>query len=316
MKRGNIQSTHDRDKHYPRWFGQRRDHFLRRMMEDLFHFDRSFQQLYGVYLDCRKPEGPYGIVDLLTPETRKQRERMGELLTRMIGTETEKGRLWELKDLCHLIWPGHDLEQNIRGSLIDWLFGSVFHESMKLKENIYLLNTYGPTAIRMHRLPPVPSGQGRQSLKTLPRLSAMVDVEALIHRIASDVVRQIEQIAVLLGQANCTVRMMLPELAGNLLVVRLLVEKEETVRELWGEGIEALLSDMFAGSVARGFCAVGRSYLSGQWYPQALTMYKRALGSDPECNEARVKAAHIEAMLRENSRLRDWGVSKKVEQFN
>jgi hypothetical protein len=187
---------------------------------------------------------------------------------------------------------------------------------MKLKENIYLLNTYGPTAIRIHRLPPVPCGQVRQLSETLPRFSTMVDVETLVHRIASDVVRQIEQIAVLLGQANCIVRMMLPELAGNLLVIRLLVEEEETVRELWGEGIEALLSDMFAGSAARGFCAVGRSYLSGQWYPQALSMYERALESDPECDEARVKAAHIEAMLRENSRLRSWGVSEKIEQFN
>jgi len=267
------------------------------MVEDFFHFVESFQQLYGVYLDCRRPEGSHSVIDLLAPGNREQRERMGEQLTRMIGTETEKGRLWELKDLCHLIWPGHDLEQDMRGSLIDWLLGSVFHESMKLKENIYLLNTYGPTAI------------------CLPRFSTMVDVETLIHRIASDAVRQIEQISILLGQAGYMLRMLLPELAGNLLVARLLVEQEETVRKIWGEEVEDLLADTFAGSAGRGFCAVGRSYLSGQWYPQALTMYKRALACDSGSDEARVKVAQLEAILRENSRLSGRRESEETERL-
>jgi len=311
-----MQTASVRVKERPRWFDQRRDFFLRQMMEEFFHFAGSFQVLYGVYLDCCKPEGAYGRMELLASETRKQRERMGELLTVMIGSETEKGRLWELKDICHLLWSGHDPEQDVHGALIDWLLGSVFHEFMKLKENFHLLNTYEPRAICMHRLSSAFPGRTRQSSEALPLLSNMVDVESLIQRIASDVVRQIEQIGVLVGQANCILRMMLPRLADNLLVVRLLVEEEETVCVLWGEGIEELLADMFVGNAEQGFCAAGRSYFSGQWYPQALAMYKRALECDPGCDEARVKVAHIKEILRRNSRLWSRGMNDKIEQFS
>ena len=289
----------------PGWFEQRRDHFIRRIVDDFFSLVRSFQQLYEVYLKCRNAQG-HGDVDLLCPETEEVRAQMWNRLTEMIGTETEKGMLWQLKDLCHQVWPEQEREYDVHGSLMDWLLGSVFHEAMKLKENIYLLNTYGPAAIRMRDLPEVSSVRVLRPSGSFPRLSNMVDAETLIRRIAVDVVGQMEQIGFLLGQANFILRMMMPDLAGNMLVVRLLVEKEELVQSGWGEQIEELFTDMFSGSGAEGFCAAGRSYLSGQWYVQALDMYERALSCESQCDEARAKVVHLKAVLQENRSLRNW----------
>lgn len=295
------------EKHFS-WFEQRRDHCIRLVVDDFFSLVRSFQQLYGVYIDCRNGGG-HGDADLLCPETKETREQMWNRLDRMIGTETNKGMLWQLKDLCHQVWPEREQGYDVHGSLLDWLLGSVFHEAMKLKENIYLLNTYGPTAMRMRGMPEASSMQVLRPSGSFPRLSKMVDAETLIRRIAADVVDQMEQIGFLLGQANFILRMMMPDMTANLLVIRLLVEKEVLVRRSWGESIEELFTDMFAGSAAQGFCAAGRSYLSAQWYVQALDMFKRALRSDEQCDEARAKVAHLQAVLKENRVLQGWGPS-------
>lgn len=289
------------------WFEQRRNHFIRQVVEDFFLLVGSFQQLYGVYLDCRSPQG-HCCADLLSSKTEEARGQIWNRLTQMMGTEREKGRLWQLKDLCHLVWPEQELEYDVHGALIDWLLGSVFHEAMKLKENIYLLNTYGRAAVRMRELPLASSVRVLRPSEPFPQLLNMVDVDDLGRRIATDIISQMEQIGFLLGQANYILRMMMPELAQNILVVRLLVEEEERVHGLWGESIEELFTEMFSGSAAQGFCLAGRSYLSGQWYARALAMYERALHADKQCDEARVKVVHLRALLKENSQLQSWGM--------
>ncbi len=261
------------------WFESRRDHFVRQAVADFFRFVGSFYKLYGGYLHCRKSEGTGGDIDLLAPQAGEHRQRMWDRLTVMIGSETDKGQLWELKDICHMIWPEHDCRHDIHGALIDWLVGSVFHEAMKLKENIYLLNAYGSVALRIQGLSSQEAVELSDIGSAMPRLSTMVDVELLIRKIGIDVGRQMEQIGILLGQATCILRMM-AGIVGNPLVVRLLIEEEDTVRALWGEDVTAVLADMFAGSSALGFCTAGRSYLAGQWYQEALEMYGRALACD------------------------------------
>ena len=271
------------------WFARRRDHFLAQVVADFFSFVHSFVRLYEEYLACGIPVSGRMRMDLLDSRTGDHRQRIWEQLARMIGSETAKGELWQLKDLCHQLWPEHDQAGSVHGALFDWLVGSVFHEAMKLKENIYLLNTYGPAARRLRRLPASDPG--------LPRLSAMVDVEALVGSIADDAARQVEQLAILVGQASCILRILLPELADDPLVVRLIVEEDAQVQVLWGEGSQEILADMFHGSAARGYCVAGRSYVEGQWYDQALAMYKQALRCDPENREAREQTARLKAML-------------------
>ncbi len=301
-----MSSFFGRGEAHRSWFEQRRDHFVRQAVADFFRFVGSFHKLYAGYLQCRNPEDTIDDIDLLTPQAGEHRQRMWDRLSVMIGSETDKGQLWELKDICHKIWPEHDRKYDIHGALIDWLVGSVFHEAMKLKENIYLLNSYGPAALHIQGLSTQSAAGLPDTGSVLPRLSTMVDVELLIRKIGGDVVRQMEQIGILLGQATCILRLMMPELSDNPLVIRLLIEEEDSVRALWGEGVISVLADMFAGAPALGFCAAGRSYLAGQWYQEALDMYGRALACDDRCNEAREKIADIRACrMHMNNRLPD-----------
>ncbi len=284
----NTQNGQEQEGGKSAWFEGRRDHFLCQVVMDFFSFAQSFIRLYEEYLACGRLEAGRLRMDLLATRTGENRQRIWEQLAHMIGSETGKGELWQLKDLCHQIWPGQDQSGSVHGALLDWLVGSVFHEAMKLKENIYLLNTYGPAARRLRRLSPRDPA--------LPRLSAMVDVESLVGSIAGDAARQVEHLAILVGQASCILRILLPELAGNPLLVRLLVEEEDQVRTVWGEEVGDVLADMFQGSAARGFCAAGRSYREGQWYEQARAMYGRALQCDPENREARQQLDRLKSM--------------------
>ena len=94
---------------------------------------------------------------------------------------------------------------------------------------------------------------------------------------------------------------MLSGLADNFLLVRFLVEQEDVVEELWSESLADVFADMYAGVPALGFCAAGRSYMSGQWYTRALVMYKRALEFDGGCEEAEKKIQELEILIEKNS---------------
>ena len=285
-----------------RWFAERRDFFVRQLVDEFFLLHRAFQETYLLYLDSREP-GKCACSDLLAQRFRTQRAELWQRLAHLVGSETEKGPLWRLKDFCHLLWPEGDQAGEVSGSLLDWLIGSIFHETMKLKENIYLLNSYGPAACRLQDRPLDLAASFRGGTPSLPMLENIMDVHGLISRAAADALRQMEQIAFLFNHAAFMLRVMMPALAANALVVRLLIEREQVVRILWGEGLVAIFQDMYCGDGASGFCVAGRSYLAGQWFAQALKAYQRALAVDSTCDEAITRMAQLQAVVRENREL-------------
>ncbi len=284
------------------WFEKRRDFFVRKVIDEFFQLNSSFQAIYLLYIECRTPQS-WVCSDLLEDEAGEIREKIWNSLTGMVGSESAKGPLWRLKDSCHLVWPEDDAEHDVSGSLVDWLIGSIFHEAMKLKENMYLLNRYGPAACRMKELPVDAPVTPATRYTDAPRVDTMIDVQGVINRAASDVVSQMEQIAHLFNHACFMLRIMMPDLAGNTLVVRLLIEREKMVEEFWGESLESLFQDMFWGDAAEGFCLAGRSYLKGQWFVQALKMYQKALAVNTTCDEAITRMVQLQAVVRENREL-------------
>ncbi|XOF32819.1 MAG: hypothetical protein ACL93V_12435 [Candidatus Electrothrix sp. YB6] len=272
------------------WFDRQRDFFVRRFFADFFTLSYSFQQLYCTYCDCRG-SATGGCCYLLTAQDEDAQCGIWHRLDRMIGSETEKGPLWELRDHCRRVWAEEEQGENIEGSLVDWLVGSIFHEAMRLREDVYILNNYGSMI----------EGGVRRVHFPASRLSRILDRKGLIRRIAVDVMQQMEQLAFLFGQTSNMLRTMLSGLSGNSLLVRFLVEQEDIVQDLWGEELTDVFQDMFSGSPASGFCAAGRSYMSGQWYTRALVMYKRALETSGECGEAAEKIRELETLIRKNS---------------
>ncbi|MCI5221107.1 MAG: hypothetical protein D3924_00120 [Candidatus Electrothrix sp. AR4] len=284
------------------WFERQRNFFVRQFFADFFTLTYSFQKLYRAYCNCRG-SGMGGSCYLLSQEDDNAHCRIWDQLNALLGTEMEKGPLWHLKELCHRVWPEDEHGENIEGSLIDWLMGSIFHETMRLREDVHILNSYGAAAVRNKT--PIEAnrekGAGRQNFPA-SRLSRIMDRKGLIKRVAVDVMQQMEQLAFLFGQTNNMLRTMLAGLSGNLLLVRFLVEQEDIVQDLWGEELVSVFHDMFFSAPEQGFCAAGRSYMSGQWYTRALVMYRRAMALNHECDEAKEKIIQLESLIRQNSK--------------
>ena len=269
------------------WFERQRDFFIRQVFADFFNLMITFQALYQSYCHCRTTRRGDACCLLITSENHEKCSIWDQLAV-MVGTETEKGPLWLLRDICQQIWPEGGSSQQLEDSLIEWLVGSIFHEAMKLKEDVQILNSYGSAAFW--------SGGSASSAF---RLRRVIDRKGLVQRVAVDVMRQMEQLAMLFGQTNNMLRTMLPLLSGNHLLVRFLVEREDMVEDLWGEKLESVFQDMFPGRPSWGFCAAGRSYMSGQWYTRSLIMYRRALTLDSGCPEAEIKVEELQRLIQE-----------------
>jgi hypothetical protein len=287
-------------RHRTSWFDRQRNFFLRQFFADFFTLTYSFQKLYRSYCDCRGTAMGSSCY-LLHHQGDNGHCRIWEQLNWMIGEETDKGPLWNLRELCRRVWPEKEHGENVEGSLVDWLMGSIFHEAMRLREDVHILNNYGNATFKNRQMRAVRENGSQPPNLPASRLAKIMDRKNLIKRVAVDVMQQMEQLAFLFGQTNNMLRTMLPGLADNFLLVRFLVEQEDIVEDLWGEGLADVFADMFFGTPAQGFCAAGSSYMSGQWYTRALIMYKRALEFDKGCDEAGKKVQELELLIQKNS---------------
>lgn len=239
------------------WFRTRRPYFLCRLLRESFQVFARFRAMYTAYaagsmLDAAAING-------------------------LVGTESGKGRLWELKDLCHRLWRETD-RQDLHGCLFDWMIGSFFHEAMKLKENLYLRDRYAPV---------LGQGSAREEGHTGGLPLSGDAFRRYLKEAERDAARQMENLAFLQGQANYLLRLIAAEQVENALFLRELCEHAEAVEDFWGESLEALFADLFPGTPEAGFLLAGRSYLDGHWHDRALAAFSQALAIHPDNSEAR-----------------------------
>ncbi len=247
------------------WFEKRRDFHMRSLLNVFFETYSNFVTLYQDYISG----GKISFDDL----------------THLVGTESQKGRLWQLKDHCHRLFKDSD-QQN--GLLLDWVIGSLFHEAMKLKENIYMFEFYGPAeSARVGKDPTVAS------------LHCGVSRKKFMAGIAKEAERQVDNLTFLFNRANFLLRMILPSQAHNVLLLRLLLEKGEISQELWSESTQHIFAELFPDQPEVGYLLVAKSYFNGQWLHEALAAYAAALTLNPDLEEARRRTFLIRTMIRD-----------------
>ena len=208
-------------------------------------------------------------------------------LDALVGTESNRGHLWLLKDRCHQLWRDSDPEQDLSGSLLDWVIGSIFHEAMKLKENTYMLQYYGPLAEAMKK---------RGIVHTVKFCGD--ECQRFMARTRDEVGLQMENLGFMFHRAILLMRTLLIDQRENALLVRHLIENPGQVEQLWSESLVHLLADMFPGGADQAYCLAARSYLAGDWHQEAHAAYRQALTLNPACEEAHRHIHQLEGLLR------------------
>ena len=254
-----------------KWFEKRRDFHIRSLYSSFFKTYSAFVALYQGYLDNGKINF--------------------DELAELVGTEIHKGRLWLLKDHCHRLFE-ESSEPN--GPLLDWVIGSVFHEAMKLKENIYMYQFYGPK----------PAGQPTEGgVVSETSLHCGVSRKNFMRGIVREAWRQVDNLTFLFNRANFLLRMLLPSQGQNVLLLRLFIEEPELCQEMWSETIDHLFEELFPYQPETGYLLAAKSYFDGQWLHEALASYETALNLNPDLEEARRRSFLVRTMITDRQKI-------------
>lgn len=250
------------------WFEERRHLFVKNMF-------KGFCKTHGCFLAIHQAYAASGQLSFAD-------------LDALVGTESNRGHLWLLKDRCHQLWRHSDPEHDLSGSLLDWVIGSIFHEAMKLKENTYMLQYYGPLAEAM---------QKRSDAHTVKFCGD--ECHRFMARTREEIGHQMASLAFMVNRANLLMRTLLLDQTENALLVRHLIENPEVVEQLWSEPLARLFQDMFPDGADQAYCVAARSYLAGDWHREARAAYGEALALNPDCEEAQRHIHQLEGLLRQ-----------------
>ena len=252
------------------WLEERRDLFLKNIVRDFFECQVFFH-------DLREHTERYGVIY--------------DGFDFWVGTEEKKGRLWQLKDLCHVIWGEGVDKDDQDGVVFDWMVGAIFHEAMKLKENAYMFERYqksfpdGALGIA--------NGNGTEAVKEFFK-EMVIEVERCIKRLEW-----------LFKHAEKHLFQVLQREKQNPLLLRFLLADTSRLPE--GEGrqgwkrLRRLLKALFPDGLDRAYCIAGESLLEGGWFQEARSAFERALKINPRCKDARLGLRLIEKRLKELS---------------
>ncbi|HUU69165.1 MAG TPA: hypothetical protein VM186_06550 [Planctomycetota bacterium] len=163
--------------------------------------------------------------------------------------------------------------------LFDISVGSIFHELMKIKENVYQLECYAPKYSAMAKSVGAEAPEFektfleachkivRRARRTLP--SDLAGAEELFRDTADNLA------------------LMLRGHTDNPLLARMLIDYEAKAKKCFDvKNIDALLSEIYAGKLDEARLAASRDYLEGGWYEKAKREAQKVLAVDPANAEA------------------------------
>jgi len=227
---------------------ERREVFERDLIQDFFEAKLFFDTIAGAF------------------------ERNGavsfEQLDTWVGSDENKGPLWLLKDHSQRLYRTRATAGSLYENLFDWTVGSIFHETIKLKEDAYQIESYKPL-LEM-------KVQNRTCDETLSVI--IQEYFTLIERAKETVPVAVQNIAALFNKALYHLHEIIVAIRDNMFVLLLLLEEEKNASRVFGrDKYRALLGRMFPDGPHEAWIAAGRFYLEGGWHRQARPFIERAL---------------------------------------
>jgi hypothetical protein len=206
---------------------------------------------------------------------------------RLVGDD-ERSVLFRLKERCHALFRGGERVPSLatqREALFDLAVGSLFHEAMKFRENLYQRTVYGP---KVRALRSQSGGDAEGIFEEFERIlaAAAVRLDEALHETEA-----------LLVHTRAQFRALLAVHSENGLVARFLVEGRALVEEVLGDELDDVLASIHGTAVA-GYAQAARSYLHSGFFGPARRTLGEALARDPSRSDLAPLAAYAEGMDR------------------
>jgi hypothetical protein len=179
-----------------------------------------------------------------------------------------KSHLFRLKEMSHELFRNSD-DAHYKEKLYDMTVGYIFHEAMKLRENMYQLEYYRPQCdIGNHAL-------------TDQEKKIVHEIGVLINKAETRLKEGFKEIKVLLNELVGQLKDLVILYKNNYLLPRFVFENEKSLRKIYGKkGFENLLNTAYSDGRQFLIFKAAQSYLTSEYYDTARLLFKKILRLD------------------------------------
>jgi hypothetical protein len=184
---------------------------------------------------------------------------------RALVGDDDRAVLYRLKEKSHALYRAHGLATRAvrREALFDLAVGSLFHETMKLRETLYQREVYAP------RVATLRAAVDDES-------DALFDeFDRILDNSISRFDEVVSEVRALLVQTRDQLRRLLIERSGDHAVTRCLLSRREQVDATFPEGFLGLLQAMH-GDAVTGLVAGARALLESAYFVEASATLREA----------------------------------------
>jgi len=188
-----------------------------------------------------------------------------------------KSCLYRLKQMSHELFRNVE-EATYREKFYDITVGYIFHEAMKLRENVYQLEYYKPQY---------------QTLVASDELTALEkkiihEFDALIAKARKRLKEGLKEVKMLLKDLVVQLKDLLKLYRGNYLLPRFILENEKALIRIYHKrGFADLLSDMYERGRSTLIHKAAQSFLDSEYYGDAKILFQKAAHMDHGNGKAR-----------------------------
>ena len=234
------------------WFTQRRDVFIRDLVENFFEAKIYFNTIYGSY--------------------KKSKTIAFSIMDAWVGMESRKGPLWNMKDHSHQLFRSNQYPSSLYEHLLDWTIGSIFHEAMKLKEDAYQVESYKP-------LLELEINSEKYDLE----LSHIInEYFSLIEKVSVNLDEELKSIEALFAKALYHLEEILIAWKDNALLVRFLLERKTLCEQALGKKhLSHILERMFPNGLHEAYLLAIRDCITRGRYAEAESHLEKAVRAKP-----------------------------------
>ncbi|HUJ90618.1 MAG TPA: hypothetical protein VLX12_10510 [Syntrophorhabdales bacterium] len=188
-----------------------------------------------------------------------------------------KSCLYRLKQMSHELFRSAE-EATYREKFYDITVGYIFHEAMKLRENVYQLEYYKPqyeTLVASDEL-------------TALEKKVIHEFDVLILKARKRLKEGLKEVKMLLKDLVVQLKDLLKLYRTNYLLPRFILENEKALVKIYRKnGFSELLNDMYEHGKATLIYKAAQSYLDSEYYGSAKLLFQKVANMDRDDTRAR-----------------------------